>query len=140
MKKLGEAGAVINVADGYARNYLLPKNLAVLATKQNMSKIENIKKEAEAEKLALHNKYIAIVQQITEVGEVTFQRKADENEHLFGSVSEADIAKALAEKGIEISKAFISMEKHLKEIGSFDVEVVFTPEIKAALKVTIDKE
>ncbi|RLC54457.1 MAG: 50S ribosomal protein L9 [Candidatus Cloacimonadota bacterium] len=139
IKKLGEAGSVVNVADGYARNYLLPKNLAILATKYNLSKVEAIVKEAEAEKLALESEYNVLVQKINEVT-LTFHRKADENDHLFGSVSETDIVKALAEKEIEIHKSFINMDKHLKEIGSFEVVIEFTSAIKTVLKVNIEKE
>ena len=139
IKKLGEAGSVVKVADGYARNYLLPKNLAILATKYNLSKVEAIVKEAEAEKLALESEYNALVQKINEVT-LTFTRKADENEHLFGSVSETDIVKALAEKDVEIHKSFISMDKHLKEIGSFEVAIEFSTAIKTVLNVNIEKE
>ena len=139
IKKLGEAGSVVNVADGYARNYLLPKNLAILATKYNLSKVEAIVKEAEAEKLALENEYNALIQKINEVT-LTFTRKADENEHLFGSVSETYIVKALAEKEVEVHKSFINMDKHLKEIGSFEVAIEFTNAIKTVLNVNVEKE
>jgi large subunit ribosomal protein L9 len=139
IKKLGEAGSVVKVADGYARNYLLPKNLAILATKYNLSKVEAIVKEAEAEKLAMENEYNALIQKINEVT-LTFTRKADDNEHLFGSVSETDIAKALAEKEIEIHKSFINMDKHLKEIGSFEVAIEFTTAIKTVLNVNVEQE
>jgi len=137
--KLGEAGSIVKVADGYARNFLLPKKLAVPATKSNLSKVEVIKKAAEAEKLALESKYHELIQKLGEV-ELVFVRKADENEHLFGSVSESDITKALEEKDIEVHKSFVTMEKHIKEIGSFDVEINFTSNIKTTLKVTVNKE
>lgn len=140
VNKLGEAGSVVDVADGYARNYLLPQNLAIVANKYNLSKVEAIRKEAEAERLALENKYNGIVQQINDLGEVTFKRKADENDHLFGSVSEVDIANTLEEKEIEIHRSNVNMEKHLKEIGSFDVEIEFTTDIKTTLKVNVEKE
>ncbi|MDO9578031.1 MAG: 50S ribosomal protein L9 [Candidatus Cloacimonadales bacterium] len=139
VKKLGEAGNIVKVADGYARNFLFPQKLAVPATKHNLSKVEAIKKEAEAEKLAMESKYHELVKQLADV-ELIFVRKADENEHLFGSVSETDIVKALAEKDIELHRSFIKMEKHLKEIGSFEVEIDFTSDIKTTLKVKVDKE
>ena len=139
VKKLGEAGSIVKVADGYARNFLLPKKLAVHATKHNLSKVEAIKVAADAEKLALESKYNELVQKLSGV-ELAFVRKADENEHLFGSVSETDIVKALAEKDIELHRSFVKMEKHLKEIGSFEVEIDFTSNIKTTLKVKVDKE
>lgn len=139
IQKLGTAGSVVNVADGFARNYLLPQKMAIPATKKNLAKVEEIKKVAEAEKLALENEYNATVQKLNEVS-LTFIRKADENDHLFGSVSENDIVKSLAEKEIELSKSFVKLEKNLKDIGSFEVDIEFTSNIKTVLKVNIEKE
>ena len=137
--KMGLAGSVIKVADGYARNYLLPKKLVILATKNNLAKIETIKKKAELEKLEIENHFKALALKISDIT-LKFTRKADENDHLFGSVSENDIVKSLAEKGIEIHKSVVDIQKHLKEIGSFDVQIAFSLEITANLKVNIEKE
>lgn len=139
INKLGEPGSVVNVADGYARNFLLPKKLAIIATSKNLAKVEAIKKQAELAKLEIENKYKALALRIKDV-ELIFTRKADENGHLFGSVSEKDISETLAEKGIEIHRSVVNIEKHLKEIGSFEVPIVFTSEITASLKVVINKE
>ncbi len=139
IKSLGEAGDVVKVANGHARNYLLPKNFAFLATKQNLSKIENIKKEAELIKLALENENKAIIKQIEDV-ELLFVRKADEENHLFGSVSENDIVKALQEKEIRIHSSNVVLEKHLKEIGDYEVEIHFSQDIKGNLKIKVNKE
>ena len=137
--KMGLAGSIIKVTDGYARNYLLPKKLVISATKNNLAKIETIKKKAELEKLEIENHFKALALKINEIT-LTFTRKADENEHLFGSVSENDIVKSLAEKGIEIHKSAVNIQKHLKEIGSFDVQIAFSSEITANLKINIEKE
>jgi large subunit ribosomal protein L9 len=139
IEKLGKAGDILTVKDGYSRNYLLPQKLAIVANKFNTTKIENIKKEADAEKLALENAYAALVAKINGI-ELTFSRKTDENGHLFGSVSENHIVAALAEQEIEINKTNVKMEKHLKEIGSFDVKIGFTSEIFAEIKVNIESE
>ncbi|MBN1948809.1 MAG: 50S ribosomal protein L9 [Candidatus Cloacimonetes bacterium] len=139
IKKVGEAGAVLNVADGYARNYLLPQKLAILANKNNLSKVEQIKKEAELAKLEIENKFKALALKMTDV-ELSFTRKADENGHLFGSVSDNDIVKALAEKDIEIHRSHVVLEKHLKEIGAHEVTIAFTSEITTTLKVKIENE
>jgi large subunit ribosomal protein L9 len=139
IKALGEAGKVVKVKPGYARNYLLPKGFAIPASPRNLSKIEEIKKQAAEEKLLLHSKYQEIVKTIEGV-EITFVRKADENNHLFGSVSENDIVKALAEKDITINKANVNMEKHLKDVGTFEVEISFTTEISTMIKVNIEVE
>ena len=139
IEKLGKAGDILTVKDGYSRNYLLPQKLAIVANKFNTTKIENIKKEADAEKLALENAYAALVAKINGI-ELTFSRKTDENGHLFGSVSENHIVAALAEQEIEINKTNVKMEKHLKEIGSFDVKIGFSSEIFAEIKVNIESE
>jgi len=137
--KMGLAGSVIKVADGYARNFLLPKKLVILVTKNNLAKIETIKKKAELEKLEIENHFKALALKISDIT-LKFTRKADENDHLFGSVSENDIVKSLAEKGIEIHKSVVDIQKHLKEIGSFEVKIAFSSEITANLKVNIEKE
>jgi large subunit ribosomal protein L9 len=137
--KLGAAGSVVNVKDGYARNYLLPQGFAILATAYNLTKVEEIKTVADEERLERENKLKAFAAQIDGT-ELTFLRKVDENEHLFGSVSENDIVQALAEKDIDVHKSTVKIDKHLKELGEFDVVVALTQDITATLKVKIDKE
>ncbi|MBT7470214.1 MAG: 50S ribosomal protein L9 [Candidatus Cloacimonetes bacterium] len=136
---LGQAGDIVNVANGYARNYLLPQNLAVLATKGNLSRIEKIKKEAEIKRLVLENEYKALAKQIEGV-ELSFTRKADDDEHLFGSVSEFDIVNALVEKGIQVQKRNVHMKKHLKEVGEFEVVIHLAAGIETNIKIKVDKE
>jgi large subunit ribosomal protein L9 len=139
ISKKGLAGDVIKVADGYARNYLLPRGIAIIATPYNLSKVENIRKNAELARLELENKYKAMAAQLTGVS-LAFIRKADDSGKLFGSVSENDISEALAEKEIEIHKSFIKMDAHLKNIGEFDVQVAFPGDINSSLKVVVEKE
>ncbi|MCF7858260.1 MAG: 50S ribosomal protein L9 [Candidatus Cloacimonetes bacterium] len=139
IKALGEAGSLVKVKPGYARNYLLPNSYAVPANQKNLLKVEEIKQNADKEKLELHGKYKDVINKIEGV-ELTFVRRADENNHLFGSVSENDIVDKLAEKEIEIHKADVVMDKHLKEIGSFDVEISFTSELKTTVNVNIEVE
>lgn len=139
IKALGEAGKLVKVKAGYARNYLLPNGFAIYASPRNLSKIEKIKKIAADEKIALYGKYKEVINKIEGV-ELTFIRKADENDHLFGSVSENDIVKALAEKEIKIHRADVVMEKHLKEVGSFEVEISFASELTTSVKVNVEIE
>lgn len=139
IRALGEAGQLVKVKPGHARNYLLPKGFAIPANSKNIEKIEQIKKQASEEKIALHSKYAEVIKKIEEV-ELTFVRKADENNHLYGSVSENDIVKALADKDIEIHKADVVMDKHIKEIGSTDVIIRFLADLQTTVKVNIDVE
>ncbi len=137
--KVGKAGDVVKVANGYARNYLLPKKFAILATKLNLKKIEKIKEEAEKERVKLITEQKILAEKIQDLI-LTFKRKTDENGHLYGSVSEVDIAKALNEKGFDIKKSQIKMEKHFKELGEFEVEVALASDIKSTVKVIIEKD
>jgi large subunit ribosomal protein L9 len=137
--KVGQAGDVVKVANGYARNYLLPKKFAILATKLNLKKIEKIKEEAEKERIKYITEQKILAEKLQSVN-LSFKRKTDENNHLYGSVSEVDISKALKELGFDIKKSQIKMEKHIKELGDFEVEIVFTQDIKSVIKINVEKE
>jgi large subunit ribosomal protein L9 len=139
ISKKGRAGDVVKVADGYARNYLLPRGIAIVANAYNLSKVEAIRENDKMAKLELENKYKALAAQVSAVT-LTFVRKSDENDHLFGSVSESDIAEALAEKELDIHKSFIKIENHLKSIGEFEVVISFPGDINSSLKVVVEKE
>jgi len=136
---LGRAGQVVKVADGYARNYLLPKKLAYVATPGNLKVIEAernslLRKEAkqkeDAEKL----------QQMLEAAEVTIRRKVGEQDALYGSVTNSDIAEALEKKGFEIEKRKIHMDDHIKTIGEFSVPVRLFKDVTAHIKVKVEPE
>lgn len=139
IKALGEAGELVKVKPGHARNYLLPNGFAIPANSKNLNKVEDIKKQAAEDKLALQSEYAEIIKKIQNV-ELTFVRKADENNHLYGSVSENDIVNALSEKDIEIHKANVIMDKHIKEIGSADVVIGFMSDLQTTVKVNIEVE
>jgi large subunit ribosomal protein L9 len=137
--KIGHRGELLKVADGFARNYLLPRKLAVAATPGNRKMIEQekgaaLRKEAvergDAEKLA---------QMLTGVS-VTVSRKAGEGDHLFGSVTAIDIADALHAKGFEIDRRKIQLEDPLKTLGEFEVPVKLHKDVTAQIKVVVAKE
>ncbi len=139
LEKLGSAGTVVKVADGYARNYLIPRKYAVMATKKNLKQIDMIKEEAERKELEAQNALKALALQI-EGTEIKFYRKADENGHLYGSVTDIDIVHELQEKGFELHKSMFRGEKHFKELGTFDVEIHLTSDIVANIKIIIERE
>eukprot|EP01156_Anaeramoeba_ignava_P021056 Anaeramoba_ignava/c18078_g1_i1.p6 GENE.c18078_g1_i1~~c18078_g1_i1.p6 ORF type:complete len:188 (+),score=56.86 c18078_g1_i1:5026-5589(+) len=139
IKKLGQAGDIVKVANGYARNFLLPQGHAIMASTSNKNKISGIKEAAAAER----EKEIAAMKEIAaKINnlEIVFERKTDEKGHLFGSVSENDIAAELAERGANVHKSLISLEKHIKEVGTTDVTVNFSAEVTAALKITVKSD
>jgi large subunit ribosomal protein L9 len=139
VEKLGTRGQVVEVAEGYARNFLLPRKLALEASAGNMKRLEKMravfaKKEAtekgDAQKLA------------ELLGGVSLEvaRKAGENDQLFGSVTSADISDALAAKGFTIDKRKIVLAEPLKVIGEYEVPLKLHREVSATVKLAVKKE
>lgn len=137
--KLGQAGDVVKVADGYARNFLLPRKMAVMGTVANVAKVDNIKQTAEKDRQAKLNALRELAAKISQV-ELVFHKKADENGHLFGSVSEQDIAHELEAKGLAVTKSQVNMEKHIKELGASTAKIQLTAEIAGEVKITVENE
>ena len=116
--KLGHRGDVVRVAEGYGRNYLLPRKLAIEATKGNKAVIEQMKQAAVRRSAVEKSDAEALSGQLEGVS-VTFKRKAGEKDHLFGSVTSADIAEALEHKGFNIDRRKIQLHEPLKTLGEF---------------------
>src|SRR5215468_1241855 len=113
---LGRAGQVVKVADGYARNYLLPKKLAYLATAGNLKVIE-AERQSLLRKEAKQKDDSEKLQQILDKVEVTVRRKVGEQDALYGSVTNSDVADELEKKGFVVEKRKIYMDDHIKKIG-----------------------
>lgn len=136
VKHLGRVGDVVEVSPGYARNYLLPNDLAVQPTPGNMKRVEERRKEIERierEKRADQERLIA---QLAGV-EATIERRANEQGHLFGSVSATDIAKSLQAQGFNIEPNDINLHGKLDRIDTYMVEVQFADDLKADIKVWV---
>lgn len=137
--KQGVAGEVVDVSDGYARNYLIPKKLAAKATPNELKKAEKLRETAAARKAELEGRLNDLARQIDGV-ELVFGRRAANTGKLFGSVTTSDIADALNQKtGIDINRRRISQQA-LREIGSFDIPVRLGTEISPVLKVFVVRE
>ncbi|MDL1902525.1 50S ribosomal protein L9 [Anaerolineae bacterium CFX9] len=137
--KHGVAGEVVDVADGFARNYLIPKNLAMKATPGALKSLEAMRATAEARRAALDNRLNELARQINGV-ELFFGRRASPTGKLFGSVTTTDIAEALNEKtGIDINRRRISGSLP-REVGTHMVPVRIGTEISPELKITIVRE
>jgi large subunit ribosomal protein L9 len=134
--KLGHRGDVVKVADGYGRNYLLPGKLAIEATATNKAVIEQMKgsalRKSAKEKVEAEGQSA----QLNEV-ELVFERKVGDHEHLFGSVTSADIAKELEAKGFTVDRRKIALDEPLKTIGEYHVPVKLHREVTAHVKVTV---
>jgi len=139
MENLGLAGDVKVVANGYARNYLLPRKLAILATPYSLEKITAIQEKAVEERNERTNNLKNIAGKVDGT-ELSFTRKVDSNEKMYGSISEVDIFNELIKLGFDVKKSNIVLEKHIKELGEFNVEINFAPEIKANIKILVGKE
>lgn len=137
--KLGHRGDVVKVAEGYGRNYLLPRKLAIEATQGNKAVIEQMKQAAVRRSAVEKADAEALSKQLDGV-RVNFQRKAGEKDQLFGSVTSGDIADALTHKGFNIDRKKIQLHDPLKNLGEFDVPVRLHRDVTSRVKVVIEKE
>jgi large subunit ribosomal protein L9 len=139
VSKLGNRGDVVKVADGYGRNYLLPKKLAMEATAGNKVVIEQMKLSAVRRSAKEKSEAEALVGQLDQV-ELVFERKVGENDHLFGSVTSAEIAHQLEQRGFTIDRRKLQLEEPLRQLGEFHVPVKLHREVTAHIKVTVKAE
>ncbi|MGA7525508.1 MAG: 50S ribosomal protein L9 [Acidobacteriaceae bacterium] len=139
VSNLGHRGDVVKVADGYGRNFLLPKNLAMEATPANKAVIDQMK--AAAVRRSANEKAEAeqLVTQLNAVS-LTFTRRVGESDHLFGSVTSVDIAQQLAAQGFNIDRRKVQLEEPLKSTGEFHVPVKLHREVTAHIAVTVKGE
>jgi large subunit ribosomal protein L9 len=139
VEKLGTRGQLVEVAEGYARNFLLPRKLGLEATAGNLKRLEkmraNFAKKEATEKAAAQQRG-----ELLAAVSLEFTRKAGENDQLFGSVTSGDIAEALAAKGFEIDKKRIVLAEPIKIMGEFEVPVKLHREVSANVKVAVKKE
>lgn len=139
VEKLGNRGEVVDVAAGYARNYLLPRRLAIEATAATLKQLERIRATL-AKKTATEREGAQKLADAVSGVTVRFVRKAGENDQLFGSVTSADIAEALAAQGQKLDKRQIQLAEPIKLTGEYQVTAKIYQEISAAVKVVVEKE
>lgn len=139
VSKLGSRGDVVKVAEGYGRNFLLPKKLAIEATPANRAVIEQMRASAVRRLARDKGDAEALGKQLVGV-ELLFVRKSGEREQLFGSVTSADIAAGLASNGFEIDRRKIQLPEPLKSVGDFNVAIKLHREVTAQIKVKIVAE
>jgi len=139
IENLGHRGDVVKVAQGYGRNFLLPRNLAIEATAGNKAVIEQMKNSSVRRFAKEKADAELLVQQLDQV-ELNFTRKTGDNDHLFGSVTGPDIAQALESQGFQIDRRKVQMEEPLKSLGEFLVPVRLHREVTAHVKVIVAKE
>jgi len=139
VEKLGHRGDIVRVAEGYGRNFLLPRKLAIEASRANKAVIEQMKAAAVRKSAKEKTGAEALAQQLNDV-QLTFERKVGEKDHLFGSVTSADIASALEAKGFNVDRRKIHLDDPLKSLGEFHVPLKLHREVTAHVKVTVNRE
>lgn len=136
---LGQQGDVVEVKAGYARNYLMPKKLAILFTKQQKKSIEEAQR-VEDRKLEREEGQLESVLKQVEALSLSLKMQSEEDSKLFGSVTKLDIVKLLEGNGITIDKKYIDLSSPIKTLGEHKVNIVFNKEMSSSFVLTIEKE
>ncbi|MDA8158504.1 MAG: 50S ribosomal protein L9 [Deltaproteobacteria bacterium] len=134
VQNLGFMGETVNVADGYARNFLMPKNLAIPATNSNVKTVEHEKKIIEKKKAKITAELTEIKNNL-EKTEITIPVKVGENEKIFGSITKVDIENKLKDSGFNIDRKIINLDNPIKELGIQTVKIKLSRDIVAEIKV-----
>ncbi len=137
--KLGNRGDMVKVAEGYGRNFLLPRKLAVEATAANKAVIEQMKAAAVRRHQRDKSDAEALAAQLAPVM-ITLHRRSGEHDQLFGSVTSGDIAAELEHKGFSIDRRKIHLEEPIKTLGEFTVPIKLYRDVTAKIKLTVEKE
>ena len=138
-ESLGQKGDVVNVKGGYARNYLIPKGLAYIATEANRKRFENELKQ-QTWRMAREQKKAAELAEKLQNVSCTITVQVGEEDKLFGSVTSQNIADSLADQGYKVDKRKIQLEEPIKSLGIYSVPIKLHPEVEAAVKVWVVKE
>jgi large subunit ribosomal protein L9 len=136
VNNLGATGDVVDVADGYGRNFLLPRQLAVLADARNVRRVEHQKRIAAARQAKVLATARELAGRLANVA-VSIKRAAAAEDKIFGSVTNADIAEALAAEGIELDRKLIGLAEPIRNVGVFNVPVKIHKDVEAAVKVYV---
>ncbi len=134
--RLGWLGDVVEVKDGYARNYLLPQGLAMVPTEANLRSLAD-EKERRAEQRMQQRKLLERMCEAIKGAEAVVASKANELGHLFGSVTNKDVAANLREQGFEVADEMVRLDEHIKEVGTSTVTVRFAEDLKAQVSVVV---
>jgi large subunit ribosomal protein L9 len=139
VENLGQRGEIVKVADGYARNYLLPRKLALAATEGNKKRIERERVKFEARESEERSIAEAVATRMAAV-EVVIARRVGETEALYGSVTGADIADVLTASGFEVDRRKLQLAEPIKQLGEYDVSVKVRRDVTANIKVKVVRE
>lgn len=138
VEKLGSPGDQVEVADGYARNFLIPKRKAVAATPAHVKSLDHLLRQNKGQEDRLRQAAGAMAARIAEVSCV-IKRQAGEQEKLFGSVTNQDIAAALGARGVDVDRRKILLQEPIKVLGSYTIPIRLHPEVVAELRLTVER-
>ena len=139
VEKVGVVGDVLKVKDGFARNFLIPNGLALMATKDNLKKTEDIK-AVKAKELQKH------IDQLQETADkiaslsLTISAEVNEKEQLYGSISALDVSSALKEEGYEVLESNIKLDNPIKSLGIYEVPIKLHPQVVSSVKIWVVKK
>ena len=136
VEKLGSIGEMVSVKGGYARNYLIPRSFAVMATRSNMKEIEHHKVVLAKKKEHLLNEFKSVAKKI-EALVITFEKQVGQDDKIFGSVTTSEIEEALANEKIVVSRKHIKLEEAIKTVGDFKAAIQLHSDVTAHLKLKI---
>ncbi len=136
---LGDAGSVVVVKDGYARNYLIPRKLALVASKGNMRVYEELKRQKEAHSTRAQREAVALSGKL-EKASCTIPVAVGKEDQIFGSVTAQHVSEQLVEQGFEIDRRWIELEEPIRALGVYDVSIRLHAEVQAIVKVWVVKE
>ena len=139
VEHLGERGQIVKVADGYARNYLLPRKLALPATEGNRRHVERERKIVEAREADTKGQAEAVAARLAAI-EIAIARRVGDTEQLYGSVTSGDIVEYLKAKGVEIDRRKLILPEPIKALGTYDVPLKLHRQVTVPLKVKVVKE
>jgi large subunit ribosomal protein L9 len=136
IKNVGRVGDVVEVSPGYARNYLLPRDLAVQPTPNNVKKVEERRKEIERQERERREQQERMIKQLEGI-EVHLERRANEQGHLFGSVTATDVARGLQAQNFNVEAADVNLPGKLDQVRDYTVTIKFAEDLKAEIKVWV---
>ncbi len=139
IKHVGRVGDIVEVSPGYARNYLLPQDLAVQPTPNNVKKVEEKRKEIEKQERERREQQAAMIKRLEGV-EVTLERRANEQGNLFGSVTATDIARALQAQGFNVQPDDVNLPGKLDRIDTYQVTIRFAEDLQIEIKVWVNPD
>lgn len=136
--KLGNAGDIVEVKDGFARNFLIPKKIAIPANEGNLKQVEQIKRKQMTIEQKLRAKLSSIAEQLSRTS-IDLIVEVDEKDKLFGTISQTQIAEALAKQGFEIDRKQIIIEEPIETLGVYNVKIQLHPDISSVIRVWVLK-